>query len=79
MTDDKEAYALMVYDDISDIDYGSKIDNDLYSQIELYKDNNRYRVGGYYNYYMTWTLGSTLNDTQSRAEDFGFEFFEKKK
>lgn len=78
LTDDKEAYALMVYDDIDDIDYGSNIDNDLYSQIELYKDNSRYRIGGYYNYLYDMDPGSTLNDTQSRAEDFGFEFFEKK-
>ncbi|MEE0138435.1 hypothetical protein [Fusobacterium ulcerans] len=78
LTDDKEAYAYMVYDDIDDIDYGSNIDNDLYSQIELYKDNSRYRVGGYYNYLYDMDPGSTLKDTQSRAEDFGFEFFEKK-
>lgn len=77
LTDDKEAYAWMVYDDIDDIDYGSNIDNDLYSQISLYKDNNRYRIGGYYNYLYDMDPGSTLNDTQSRAEDFGFEFFEK--
>ena len=48
------------------------------SQIELYKDNSRYRIGGYYNYLYDMDPGSTLNDTQSRAEDFGFEFFEKK-
>ncbi len=74
---DKEAYAWMVYDDIDDIDYGSNIDNDLFSQVSLYKDNAKYKIGGYYNYLYDMDPGSTLNDTQSRAEDFGFEFFEK--
>lgn len=77
LTDDKEAYAWMVYDDIDDIDYGSNIDNDLFSQVSLYKDNAKYKIGGYYNYLYDMDPGSTLNDTQSRAEDFGFEFFEK--
>lgn len=77
LTDDKEAYAWMVYDDIDDIDYGSNIDNDLFSQVSLYKDNARYKIGGYYNYLYDMDPGSTLSDTQSRAEDFGFEFFEK--
>lgn len=77
LTDDKKAYALMVYDDIDDISYGSSIDNDLFSQVELYKDNKEYKIGGYYNYLYDMDPGSTLNDDQSRAEDFGFEFLDK--
>lgn len=77
LTDDKKAYALMVYDDIDDVSYGSSIDNDLFSQVELYKDNKEYKIGGYYNYLYDMDPGSTLNDTQSRAEDFGFEFLDK--
>lgn len=77
LTDDKKAYALMVYDDIDDIAYGSNIDNDLFSQVELIKDNTDYRIGGYYNYLYDMDPGSTLNDNQSRAEDFGFEFLDK--
>ena len=77
LTDDKKAYALMVYDDIKDIAYGSSIDNDLVAQVEAYKDNKNYRVGGYYNYLYDIDPGSTYSDTQSRAEDFGFEFLDK--
>lgn len=77
LTDDKKNYALMVYDDIDDISYGSSIDNDLFSQVELYKDNKEYKIGGYYNYLYDMDPGSTLNDDQSRAEDFGFEFLDK--
>ena len=77
LTSDKKAYALMVYDDISDIAYGSSIDNDLVAQVEAYKDNKNYKIGGYYNYLYDVDPGSTFNDTQSRAEDFGFEFLDK--
>lgn len=78
LTDDKKAYALMVYDDIDDIAYGSHIDNDLFSQVELTKDNSDYRISGYYNYLYDMDPGSTFSDTQSKAEDFGFEFLDKK-
>ena len=78
LTDDKEAYALMVYDDIDDIDYGSNIDNDLYSQIELYKDNSRYRIGGYYNYLYDMDPGSTLNDTQLELKISDLNFLKRK-
>ena len=77
LTDDKKTYALMVYDEVDDISYGSTIDNKLFSQVELTKDNNDYKIGGYYNYLYDMDPGSTLNDTQSRAEDFGFEFLDK--
>lgn len=77
LTSDKKAYALMVYDDISDIAYGSSIDNDLFTQLSVYKDNKNYKIGGYYNYLYDVDPGSTFNDTQSRAEDFGFEFLDK--
>lgn len=77
LTDDKKTYALMVYDDIDDISYGSSIDNDLFSQVELTKDNADYKIGGYYNYLYDMDPGSTSSDTQSRAEDFGFEFLDK--
>lgn len=77
LTTDKKVYGLMVYDDIDDIAYGSSVDNDLYTQLELYKDNKNYRIGGYYNYLYDMDPGSTFKDTQSRAEDFGFEAFDK--
>ena len=78
LTDDKKSYALMVYDEIDDIGYNGSVDNDLFSQFQLYKENDRYRIGGYYNYLFDMDPGSTINDLQSRAEDFGFEFHEKK-
>lgn len=77
LTSDKKVYGLMVYDDIDDIAYGSSVDNDLYAQVELYKDSKDYKIGGYYNYLYDMDPGSTFKDTQSRAEDFGFEFLDK--
>jgi hypothetical protein len=78
LTDNKKSYALMVYDLIDDIDYGSNIDNDLYSHFELYKDNDKYKIGGYYQYLYDMDPGSVRDDNKSRAENFGFEIFEKK-
>ncbi|MDR1835796.1 MAG: hypothetical protein LBQ96_08360, partial [Fusobacteriaceae bacterium] len=78
MTDDKKTYSVMVYDIIDDISYGSSVDNDLYSHFELYKDNKKYKIGGYYQYLYDMDPGSTARDLKSRAENFGFEFFEKK-
>lgn len=78
LTSDKKVYSLIVFDDAKDIAYGGHIDNDLFSQVELVKDNNNYRIGGYYNYLYDLDPGSTFNDIQSKAEDFGFEFLDKK-
>ena len=36
-----------------------------------------YKISGYYNYLYDMDPGSTFNDTQSKAEDFGFEFLDK--
>ena len=78
LTDNKESYALMVYDEIDDIGYSGKVDHDLFTQLQLYKDNDKYRIGGYYNYLYDMDPGSTREDLQGKAEDFGFEFHEKK-
>ena len=78
LTNDKKAYGLMVYDEIDDISYGSSVDHDLFSQVALYKDNGDYKIGGYYNYLYDIDPGSSFSDTQSRAEDFGFEAIDKK-
>lgn len=78
LTDNKRSYALMVYDQIDDIGYNGRVDNDLFTQLHLSKDNDKYKLGGYYNYLYDMDPGSTREDVQSRAEDFGFEFHEKK-
>lgn len=77
LTNNKKAYGLMVYDDINDISYGSSIDHDLISQVSLYKDNKNYKIGGYYDYLYDVDPGSNINDTQSRAENFGFIALDK--
>ncbi|MDR1831300.1 MAG: hypothetical protein LBQ97_01030 [Fusobacteriaceae bacterium] len=79
LTDDKRSYSLMVYDIIDEINYGSVTDNDLYSHFSLIKDNDDYRIGGYYQYLYDMDPGSTASDDKSRAENFGFEAFDKKR
>lgn len=77
LTDDKKAYQYIVTDQIDDLGYDSKVDNDLFSEISLVKDNKNYRLNGYYNYLYDMDPGSNPNDLQSRAENFGFGFEDK--
>lgn len=78
LTNDKKIYSLMVYDTLQDLSYGSSVDNDLFSQVSLYKDNKEYKIGGYYDYLYDMDPGSTKNDLESRRENFGFEYLDKK-
>ena len=78
LTDDKKAYQYIVTDQIDDLGYDSQVDNDLFSEISLVKDNEDYKFSGYYNYLYDMDPGSSKDDLQSRAEDFGFGFEDKK-
>ena len=78
LTDDKEAYRYIVTDQIDDLGYDAQVDNDLFSNISLVKDNDDYKISGYYNYLYDMDPGSSVTDLQSRAEDFGFGFEDKK-
>lgn len=77
LTDDKKAYQYIVTDQIDDLGYDSQVDNDLFSEVSVVKDNEDYKISGYYNYLYDMDPGSNVNDLQSRAEDFGFGFEDK--
>lgn len=78
LTDDKKAYQYIVTDQIDDLGYDSQVDNDLFSEVSLVKDNEDYKLSGYYNYLYDMDPGSSKDDLQSRAEDFGFGFEDKR-
>lgn len=77
MVSDKKGYGLIVYDSIDDISYDSGVDHDLYSNVELKKDNKKYKLGARYNYLYDMDPGSTSKDLQSRNEKIGFDFLHK--
>lgn len=78
LVSDKDVYGVIVADQLDDMDYGASKDHDLTSEVSLEKNNDRYAVGGYYNYLYDMDPGSSKDDLQSRAEDFGFNFTDKK-
>lgn len=78
LTDDKEAYKYIVSDQINDMGFTSQIDNDLFSNIKLTQDNEKFTFTSYYNYLYDMDKGSNINDDRSRGEDFGFGFTDKK-
>ena len=78
LTDDKKAYQYIVTDQIDDLGYDAQVDNDLFSEVSLVKDNEDYKLSGYYNYLYDMDPGSSKDDLQSRAEDFGFGFEDKR-
>lgn len=78
LTDDKKAYQYIVTDQIDDLGYDAQVDNDLFSEVSLVKDNEDYKFSGYYNYLYDMDSGSSKDDLQSRAEDFGFGFEDKR-
>lgn len=77
LTDDKEAYSYIVNDQIDDLGYDAQVDNELFSEVFVEKDNEDYKINGYYNYLYDMDPGSNVDDLQSRAEDFGFLFEDK--
>ncbi|MFK4785752.1 hypothetical protein [Fusobacterium sp. MFO224] len=77
LTDDEKAYHYMVSDEVDDMSYGTQMDHDLFSNLGIKKDNDKYTISGYYNYLKDVDPGSNKQDLQSRAEDFGFLFKDK--
>ncbi len=79
LTDDKEGYKYIVSDEVDGMGFTSQIDNDLFSNVKLTKENEKYSISGYYNYLYDLDKGSSLNDDRSRGEDFGFAFNDKER
>ena len=66
---DRQPYEMMVYDYIDD---GALKDYSLITDIKLYKENEDYKIGGYYNYLDVVNPGNSLTSDRSREESFGF-------
>ena len=77
LVSDKKAYGVIVADNLDDMDYGTSKDYDLMSDVSIKKENKKYSMGAYYNYLYDMDPGSTKEDTQSRGENFGFNFNDK--
>ncbi len=78
LTNNKKLYTLSTYDSIKDNIFEEKLDNALYTNLALYQDNNRYKVGGYYKYLYDITPGYTKKYNRSRGEDYGLILLDKK-
>jgi len=77
LVSDKKAYGLIVYDKIDDISYGSTIDHDLYTNLSLTKNNDKFKLNTRYDYLYDMDPGSTRKDTMSRNERIGADFLLK--
>lgn len=79
LTTNKDLYTLSVYDDVEDNVLESKKDNALYTDLALYQENKKYKIGGYYSYLHDITPGYTTKYTRSKGEDFGFTVLDREK
>ena len=79
LTSDKEIYKYIVSDEIDGMGFTSQIDNDLFSNVKLTQDNDKYSFSSYYKYLYDLDKGSNVNDDRSRGEDFGFGFTDKER
>ena len=79
LTSDKEIYKYIVSDEIDGMGFTSQIDNDLFSNVKLTQDNDKYSFSSYYNYLYDLDKGSNVNDDRSRGENFGFGFTDKER
>jgi hypothetical protein len=77
LVEDKDSYKEIVDDRLEDLDYDEEMDNDLFSELGITKDNDNYKMSAYYEYLDDLDSGSTKDDLQSKAENFGFEFTDK--
>ncbi|MDU2234570.1 MAG: hypothetical protein E7E25_00320 [Fusobacterium periodonticum] len=77
LVSDKKAYGLLVYDSIDDISYGSTIDHDLYTNLSLTKDNDKYKFNVRYDYLYDMDPGSTASDLMARNERIGADLLLK--
>lgn len=72
----KTAYETMVFDFVDD---GSSENYELYSDVSLYKENEDYKIGGYYNYLDVINPGNSSSQLKSKEESFGFVLNDKNK
>lgn len=77
LVSDKKAQSLIVYDKITDEGTSYNIDHDLYTNLELEKNNDQYKFKVKYDYLYDLDPGSTKKDLQSRNEAVGAEFLHK--
>ncbi|MEF9932952.1 MAG: hypothetical protein RR191_03155 [Cetobacterium sp.] len=75
---DKKAYGVLIADQLDDLGYGSAVDFDLFADVSLKQENDRYLANGYYKYLYDMDPGSTPEDLESKSEAFGFNFVDKK-
>ena len=68
LVSDKKAYGLIVYDKVDDISFDSSIDHDLYTNLAMKKDNDKYTLTTSYDYLHDLDPGSTSNDLMSKNE-----------
>ena len=73
--DDLDAYKLIVNDEIDDY----RGDYSLLTDVSLYKENEKIKIGGYYTYFYDPAPGGTTKYLKSKAENFGFEAIDKEK
>lgn len=79
LTSDKDIYKYIVSDEIDGMDFMAQVDNDLFSNVKLTQDNDKYTFTSYYNYLYDLDKGSSTKDDRSRGEDFGFGFTDKER
>ncbi|MGL5950883.1 MAG: hypothetical protein ACRCZH_05645, partial [Cetobacterium sp.] len=75
---DENAYKLIASDLIDGQNYFEQSNQSLFANAALYKDNERYKIGGYYKYLFDPVPGSNSDTLQSKANDFGVEIVDKK-
>lgn len=63
---DRKIYDVIVFDE------DSGADEDLFTKLSLYKDNESYKMGGYYNELRDMNPGSSTSDDRSHEESYGF-------
>lgn len=79
LTNDEKAYSYIIREDIKKLDYWEEKDNDLFSNLEIKKENEENKLSFYYNYLKDLDPGSSIKDLKSQSEDFGFLFEDKDK
>ncbi len=72
----EEEYQQYIDDRMDDADFGTQLDNKIFTDIGFKKDNEDYMISAYYDYMKDYDPGSTSkeDDDQSRRENFGFAF-----
>lgn len=72
LVDKKEILQEIVDDELENASYSSKVDHDLYTDLDFKKENESYLISSNYHYLDDLDAGSSPEDMQSKREDFGF-------